>query len=174
MSDNSYVAENMFDYILREAGFKNLAYNYEAEKLLQIAEEVRPGRVKNVEEQRNSVGKQTRWRLTSGKTILDWVYGIDTVIAPEGESNSKRFGFDVTLDPTEVKHKIEKLKSFNPLWKAIGIKKTAVVLLVVPKDFGFNLLSNPQKENLVEQLLENIIYPMDEQTTPVRSYILTV
>lgn len=164
----------MFDSMLTLAGYSNIACDFDKQLLLTTADSVRPGRVTNVEAKRKEAGKQTKWSVTSAKTILDWVYGVDTVIAPCGTNNPTKFGFDVTLNPDEVKKKVEKLKAFAPLWKAVGITKVAVVLIVPPKDFGFVLLTEEQKETLVDQLLENVIYPMDEQSTLVRSYILTI
>lgn len=169
---SSKAAEVMFDSILQIAGYANIANEFNKEYLLSTADRVRPGRTTNVENKRKDVGKQTKWSVTSAKTVLDWVYGIDTVIAPS--SNSLKFGFDVTLDPSKVKDKVDKLKSFAPLWQAVGITKAAVILIIPPKEFGFALLTEEQKENLIDQLLENVVYPMDEQSTLVRSYILTI
>lgn len=174
MYNNSKTAENMFDSILNTAGLCNLANAYSTQQLIQIANTIRPGRVQNVEQQRAKAGKQTKWNVTPAKLVLDWVYGIDTLIAPEGESNSKRFGFDVTLNPNEVKSKVAKLKDFAPLWKATGINKVAVVLLVVPNDFGIGLLTPDEQASLADELLEQLIYPMDEQSVDVRQYVLTV
>lgn len=164
----------MFDSILQLAGLRNVGDTYNTQNVLAIANATRPGRVQNVEQKRKADGKQTKWNVTPAKAVIDWVYGIDTIIAPSGEADPLRFGFDVTLDPQAVAGKVQKLKSFIPLWKALGIQKVAVVLLVVPPEFGFGLLTPDDQEKLVDELLDQLIYPMDEQTTDVRQYVFTV
>ncbi len=159
----------MFEHFLSLAGYVDVSSTYNKEQLLQTAHAVRPGRVENVEQQRSKAGKTTRWSVINPKLIINWVFGLDAIIEA---APGVRFGFDVTLNPEKVAEKVEKMRSFAPLWKALGVSKVAVVLLVPPAEFGLALLTDSRREQITDELLEQVIYALDEQQVEVRSYVL--
>jgi hypothetical protein len=161
----------MFEHFLSLAGYVDVSSTYNKEQLLQTAHAVCPGRVENVEQQRSSAFKTTRWSVINPKLIIeiDWVFGLDAIIEA---ASGVRFGFDVTLNPEKVASKVEKMRSFAPLWKALGVSKVAVVLLVPPAELGLALLSDSRREQITDELLEQVIYALDDQQVEVRSYVL--
>ena len=166
MSIYSENAENMFDYFLNLAGYKNLASDYNKEDTLQL---IGQQQLDFVQCERKKQDKDTKWHLISVAKIIDWCCHVDSIISPNG---CDKWGFDVTLNPEKVTRKVNTLKQFSYLWKCLGISKMAVVLVVKPENFdGIIFLSDEQKEMIVDTLVEDIIYPMDEQSSEVRKYV---
>jgi hypothetical protein len=170
---NGKAGEVMLELLLQEAGVPNVASSYNRELLLQTVRELRPGRLENVQDRRTQAGRPTRWESTPSKLILDWVYGLDIVVKP---GPSQVFGYDVTCNLEKVAAKISKLRDFRPLWESLGITRVGVILLTTPdEEWGWATLSREKKENLVENLLDQVVYATDEaDPLSVRCYTLTI
>jgi hypothetical protein len=162
--------EKMFTQLLELAGYSNVARQFDKEDLMRKA----GNQLDFVKGKRSEQGRNTNWNVIPSALILDWVYSIDCVIDADGRGSL--FGFDVTLDPSKVSKKIHNLKCKTSLHQSIGISKTAVVLLVPNStDWGIGLLSSSDRDVLVDHLLDQVIYPMDEDKgVGVRAYVLPV
>jgi hypothetical protein len=162
--------EKMFTQLLELAGYSNVAHQFDKAVLMNKA----GNQLDFVKGKRAEQGRNTNWNVISSPLILDWVYSIDCVIDADGRG--ALFGFDVTMDSSKVGQKIHNLKCKTSMHQSVGISKTAVVLLVPhTTDWGIGLLSPSEKDALVDCLLDQVIYPMDEDTgVGVRAYVLPV
>ena len=68
---------------------------------------------------------QFDWHSLPASVILDLVFGIDRTFSFLGY----HCGIDITLNPHKLSQKVAKLRWLRPLFKAVGIDKTAVVLI---------------------------------------------
>jgi hypothetical protein len=162
--------ERMFTQLLEVAGYSNVAHQFDKTILMEKA----GNQMDFVKGKRSEQGRNTNWNVIPSALILDWVFSIDCVIDADGRGSL--FGFDVTMDASKVGQKIHNLKCKEALHKSVGITKTAVVLLVPHStDWGIGLLSPSERDELVDRLLDQVIYPMDEDNgVGVRAYILPV
>lgn len=170
---NGKTGETMLNLALEQAGCGDISSRYKSTELLAIADRVRPGRVDNVKLQRSGSGKSTRWEVTPAKSIIDWVYGLDLIINPVP---GKVFGYGVTCNPEAIASKISKLKDFTPLWKEIGIDKVGVIYITSKNDdWGWACLTPSQKDEIVDKVLDSIVYATDESPEEsVRVYTIAV
>lgn len=160
----------MFSQLMELAGYENKALGFNKALLLAQAGK----QLGFVASKRKEQGRNTNWDVLSSALILDWVYSLDYVIDANGRGDL--FGFDVTMNPQMVGKKVENLKNKVQMHQSIGISKSAVVLLTPSgPDWGIGLLSPDQQDELVDRLLDQVIYPMDEDKgVGVRAYILPV
>jgi hypothetical protein len=165
---NGTAGEAMIGAIITEMGFPDISNGYDRAMLLSIAHEAR---LENVEKRRREAGKVTNWNITSSKLIIDWVFGLDWIMCVDG--TGRKFGFDFTTDPAKISQKVQKMKSFKPSWKKLGVEKVGVVLLIPSKEeWGLALLSSVEREAIEDALYENI-FLMDESEIEVMKLIVS-
>jgi hypothetical protein len=160
--------------LLNRAGYKDVSHLYSPNFLLSKAEEIMPGCVAHIEEERRNRCKSTNWNYASPRLILSWVYGIKHLIAPQGESNPTRFAFDIAIHPQNVLDKYNRLVDKSLLWKSIGITKFGVVLLIKEGGQGFHSVSEEEVDERLDRLLNDVIFPMSEASSLVGKYILNL
>ncbi len=171
MSTNSKKAENMFINLLELVGYKNLQPDYNKEQIIALINKTYPNALDYCVQQRAKQKLQTKWNIIPINLIIDWVCGVDAIISPDGNT---KWGFDVTTDASKISKKLNKLREFDKLWKILGITKVGVILLEIPNEFeGITLLTEEDKERLVNSFLEDVIYAMDDQTSEVRTHFFS-
>jgi len=168
------VAEKIMEELLNCAGYTDVSHLYSTKDLLTKAEEIKPGWVAQIEEERRKKLKETNWDYIPPRLVFDWVYGIDYLIAPQGVTRPTRFGFDITVDPQKVIHKHNRFVDNHMLWRAIGITKVGVVLVLQEGDKGFRLLDGEEVEERVDRLLNDVIFLMAENKSSIGKYVLNI
>jgi hypothetical protein len=157
--------------ILFQSGYPDVSSSFDREILLAVIEELYPGRLKTIENERKERGRTTRWAITPSKLILNWVYGLDIVIQPVF---GKCFAYDVTDQTALVAVKLAKLKESRLLWQRIGVQKVGLILIIpnsANDQFGF--LIEDRLDELREMLLDHLIYATDEASSEsIRCYTL--
>jgi hypothetical protein len=164
--------EKMLDLVLQAAGCPDVSSSFDREQLLSLAQELRHGRLDNVAAKRQAAGKTTRWSCTPSKLILDWVYGLDLVVKP---TPTTTFAYDVTCDSSKVTQKLQKLREFRPLWSGLGIQKVGVILVIhSQQDWGWGALTPTQRDDMVDTVLDSVIYATDEASKDaIRCYTVS-
>jgi len=127
-----YAGEQIFCQQLKAARLPRV--EFASVKLINIAESLSVGRERLIQampyllsEYGRQVGKQflIDWQNVPASVILDYVYGIDATFTFRGWT----IGIDVTVNPSAIADKSEKLKRLTPLWSAVGIDYRAIALI---------------------------------------------
>jgi hypothetical protein len=159
---NGTFNEAIMSAFLLNLVFPDIRANFDKQVLLGIVKEFRPNRLENVA---SKIPNFRGWPSTNVKKIIDYVYGLDYIIQvdPTGE----RVGIDFTLNAESIEEKVEKAKSFAPLWRALGVSKVVVLLTTYPdgNDQGLAFYKLEEAQDAIENIIYNAIEGTEEVTT---------
>jgi hypothetical protein len=147
----------IMEYLLDSIGVRDLRENYVLEDLIELANSISPGRVKNVE------SKIPNFRFWPGsKLAIRSIFGIDYIGKIEGSDLT--IGFDFTTDKTQIQSKLEKAESLKSLWKALGVDIVIILLEEYPpkKDIGHSFVDKNKAEWALIDLVHGAIKSGEE------------
>ncbi|EAZ88602.1 hypothetical protein [Crocosphaera chwakensis] len=76
----------------------------------------------------NQLSRVLDWQMVPSSIILDYIFGIDTVVNILGFT----IAIDVTVNSNKIEEKQQKLTNLKPLWQEIGIDKACVCYVSNP------------------------------------------
>lgn len=154
--------EAIMSTFLMNLAFPDIRSSFDHKMLLSIVKELRPKRLENVA---SKIPNFRGWERTNVLKVIDYVYGLDYVLQvnPTGE----RVGIDFTLNAESIEEKVEKAKSFAPLWRALGVSKVVVLLATYPdgNEQGLAFYKLEEAQDAIENIVFNAIEGSEEVTT---------
>ncbi len=151
--------EGIMEFLLNSIGLKDISPAFDSQHLIATAKQIRPGRIENVETKlKNFRG----WNRVESKFIVDRVYGLDYIV--EVKPSTERIAFDFTTNADKISEKIEKAKTFAPLWKSLGISKVIILLSVYPQgeDQGLAFYDKDRAQDDLLSIIFNAVESEEE------------
>jgi hypothetical protein len=115
------------EFILRSLGYDDLRSTFSSSQLIEQARQINSDLIdlaaKKIEHFRG-------WEYFGSQFVISRVYGLDYII--EVDAANLKIGFEFVQSRDEVIQEVNRASILAPLWRALGVSKVIILLVIYP------------------------------------------